>query len=43
MSVIKILKENYRRQYMQIRYKLLQVKDIYEKALKEVSCDLQKC
>ena len=43
MSEIKILKENYGRQYMQIRYKLLKVKDVYEKALKEVSFDLQKC
>ena len=28
---------------MQIRYKLLKVKDIYEKVLREVACDLQKC
>ena len=40
MSEIKTLKENYRRQYMQIRYKLLKVKDVYEKVLKEVTCDL---
>ena len=28
---------------MQIRYKLSKVKDVYEKVLKEVTCDLQKC
>ena len=27
---------------MQIRYKLLKAKDVYEKVLKEVTCDLQK-
>ena len=27
---------------MQIRYEVLKVKDVYEKFLKEVTCDLQK-
>ena len=40
---MKTLKEYYRMQYMQIRYKILEVKDIYEKVLKEVTCDLPKC
>ena len=43
MSDIKTLKENYRRSYMQIRYKILKVKDVYEKVLKEVTCDKQQC
>ena len=42
-SEMKTLKEYYRMQYMQIRYKILEVKDIYEKVLKEVTCDLPKC
>ena len=28
---------------MQIRYKILKVKDVYEKDLQEVACGLQKC
>ena len=28
---------------MQIRYYILKVKDVYEKVLKEVTSDLQKC
>ena len=43
MSEIKTLKENYRTQYMQIRYKILKVKVAYEEVLKENTCDLQKC
>ena len=43
MSEIKTLKENYRKQYKKIKHKLLKVKDAYEKVLKEVTCDLQKC
>ena len=43
MSEIKTLKENYRTYYMHIRYKILKLKDVYEKVLKEVTCDLQKC
>ena len=40
MSEIRTLKENYRMQYMQIRYKILKVKDAYEKVPKEVTYDL---
>ena len=43
MSEIKVLKENYRTQYMQIRYWILKVKDVYEKFLKEVTSDLKEC
>ena len=43
MSEIEILKENYRTQYMQIRYYILKVKNVYEEVLKEVTSDLQKC
>ena len=42
MSEIKILKENYRTEYMQIRYYILKVKDVYEGVLKEVTSDLKK-
>ena len=43
MSETKTLKENYRTWYMQIRYYILKVKDVYEEVLQEVTCDLQKC
>ena len=42
MSEIKLLKENFRTKFMQIIYKILRVKDVYEKVLKEVTCKLQK-
>ena len=43
MLETKTLKENYRTQYTQLRYKISKVKDVYEKIRKEVTCDLQKC
>ena len=43
MSEIKTLEDNYRTQYIQIRYKILKVKHVYEEVLKEVTCKLQKC
>ena len=43
MSDIKTLEKNYRTSYMQIRYKILKVKDVCEKVLKEVTCDKQQC
>ena len=42
MSEIKTLKENFRTYFIQISYKILKVKDVYEKVLKEVTCNLQK-
>lgn len=43
MPEIKPLQKNYRMWYMQIRYKILKVKDVYEKFLKEVTSDSQNC
>ena len=43
MPEIKTLQKCYRMWYMQIRYKILKVKDVYEKFLKEVTCDSQNC
>ena len=40
MSEIKRLKENFRAQFMQISNKIWKLKDIYEKVLKEVTCNL---
>ena len=38
MSEIKTLKENFRTSFIQISYKILKVRDVYEKVLKEVTC-----
>ena len=43
MSGIKTSKETYRTSNMQITFKLLKVKNAYEKVLEEVPCNLQKC